>query len=446
MAKILIVDDNPELRFALKEILSAAGHRCLEAQDGIEAQGLVFSSNPDLLISDFQMPRMDGLGLLSWVKKESPRPIILMTAFGNILETHKAFELGADDFFTKPFRNEDILSAVENIMEPIKREREQQSRDENFCRIPIEEFVSADGIKINVHIRLAPNKYIRVAHQGDQIPVDRVDNYRAKGVTFLYAFKNDFYKLVGFNLQINRGLQKSEEFSVEKKTQFLRYTSETVLENLLVNGVEKVSYDQARECVEAYLSLISESDSLFSLLNILNEHSDWLYAHSMGVSLYSVMIAKKMGWSSSMVLFKIGMAGIFHDIGSKEIERSILEKERPTMTQPERQSYETHPTRSKQILEDIKEVPGEIVQIVLDHHENSMGLGYPRKVPRERIHPLSKVIAVADTFCYYAVKNPHYKSFSALQAVEFIEQNHIYELDRTAVAALRKLTDVTTAV
>ncbi|MEK7358488.1 MAG: response regulator [Bdellovibrionota bacterium] len=441
MAKILVVDDFDEMRKALQDILTRDGHSVVAAENGKVARGLFGIAQFDLVISDIQMPHFDGVELLKWIKERATTPVILITGFSHILETEAAFKLGASDFLTKPFRHSEVLDAVRKLVVKEEAPKEEPDLDHQFCSIPIQEFVSSEDTRVNIFVRLSRRKYIRVAHKGDQLPTDRLETYRDRGVTFLYARKEDFASLVDFNLGVARMVKGNERMSAEKRLGFLRYTTETVLENIVVNGIDKKKYGQAKECVQSCLNLVTESDDVVQLLDILNSHANWLYAHSLGVSVYSVMIGRELGWHSTPILFKLSAAGLFHDIGAKEIEHDILDKYRPMLTLEERKLYETHPSRGKEILETLKEMPGEVVTIAYQHHEDMLGTGYPRQLGKLRIHPLARVISVADAFCYQAIKNPHSAGSGAREALVKIAMSGGNSLDTEAIDALRACLD-----
>lgn len=438
MAKIIVVDDDSGLRSALKEILSTEGHAVIEAENGVRARDLILSELPELIISDFQMPVMDGLELLRWTKANTRTPFILMTAFSNILETKRAFDEGADDFFAKPFKNDDILRSVKRWLSKDHKVSSPDSDDE-FCRIPIEDFVSGAEVRINIYIRLSRQKYVRIAHKGDSVAPEQVAGYRTKGVEYLYAPKEEFAVLVGFNLKIAKTLKGATSMSADKRLRFLRYTTETVLENLIVNGIDRASFENAKECMCTYLQVASESPTVVAMLESLNSHADWLYAHSLGVGVYSVMIGTQLGWRSCSTHFKLGMSGLLHDIGLKEVDVEIIDKRRPEFTQQERHLFETHPTRSRDILDAVKEMPGDITHIVWDHHETLVGQGYPRRISGKSIHPLAKIVSVADAFCYRVLNGPNSCNETARQATEFLRSHYLKEFDEKALDALSAL-------
>ena len=116
--KVLLVDDQPELRRFLARYLTRAGFEILEAGDGIAAIALVARNHVDAVLSDVRMPRMDGLELLETLTKLNPRlPVVLMSASDEIAGDRTARPLGAFDFLSKPINPAQLLSAISRAVE-----------------------------------------------------------------------------------------------------------------------------------------------------------------------------------------------------------------------------------------------------------------------------------------------------------------------------------------
>ena len=114
---ILVVDDDHQMRLALKESLTKAGYAVSLAEDG--QQGVdAFKRNPfDLVITDVRMPHKNGLELLTSIKEgTSLVPIILITAYGTITDAVKAIKEGAFDYIQKPFDTEQLIATVERAI------------------------------------------------------------------------------------------------------------------------------------------------------------------------------------------------------------------------------------------------------------------------------------------------------------------------------------------
>jgi signal transduction histidine kinase len=115
--KILVVEDSPEVRANIVDILDANDHKVIEAEDGREALSIIREELPDLIVSDIMMPDMDGYELNAELKKDSftsAIPFIFLTAKSSYDDMRKGMREGADDFLTKPFKSHDLLEAVES--------------------------------------------------------------------------------------------------------------------------------------------------------------------------------------------------------------------------------------------------------------------------------------------------------------------------------------------
>jgi DNA-binding NtrC family response regulator len=125
--KILIVDDEANLRKTLAEILASRGYSVLEADDGSSAIDLLQSETPDLIFSDWKMPQLGGEQLLQFLRSQ-PRlasvPVIVITAFGSSHNAIEAVRLGAYGFVTKPFDLDEILLAAERALDHSSLNRE----------------------------------------------------------------------------------------------------------------------------------------------------------------------------------------------------------------------------------------------------------------------------------------------------------------------------------
>lgn len=116
MKKILLIEDNPDVRENTSEILSLAGYEVSTAQNGRAGVEKAQSEKPDLIICDIMMPELDGFGVLHILNKNvetAAIPFIFLTAKAEKTDMRKGMELGADDYLTKPFDDTDLLNAVE---------------------------------------------------------------------------------------------------------------------------------------------------------------------------------------------------------------------------------------------------------------------------------------------------------------------------------------------
>ncbi|MDZ7292486.1 MAG: sigma-54 dependent transcriptional regulator [candidate division KSB1 bacterium] len=116
--KILIVDDDPELRQLLGDRLAASGYRVLFAENGREGVERVREENPDLVLLDLQMPEMDGMEALAHIRQiNAELPVIMLTAFGTLERAVEAMKRGAYDFLPKPCEPDHLLLVIRKALE-----------------------------------------------------------------------------------------------------------------------------------------------------------------------------------------------------------------------------------------------------------------------------------------------------------------------------------------
>ena len=115
MSKILIIEDQPQMRKNLVTILEMENYEVLSADNGRRGVELASSERPDLILCDVMMPQLDGFGVVQALRAESALatlPVIFLTAKGDKADLRTGMNLGADDYLVKPVAREDLLAAV----------------------------------------------------------------------------------------------------------------------------------------------------------------------------------------------------------------------------------------------------------------------------------------------------------------------------------------------
>ncbi len=114
--KILVVDDTRNVQVMLRDFLTGQDFDVLEAYDGREALDVVHQSSPDLVLLDIMMPNMDGYQFIAQLRRISSIPVIMITAKQQEADIIKGFDLGADDYITKPFRLRELLVRMRAVL------------------------------------------------------------------------------------------------------------------------------------------------------------------------------------------------------------------------------------------------------------------------------------------------------------------------------------------
>ena len=152
---ILVVDDEERMRKLIKDFLTAKGYSILEAEDGEKALQ-VFEQNSekiDLILLDVMMPKLDGWSVLRQIRQTSQIPIIMLTARGEEQDELFGFELGVDEYISKPFSPKILVARVEAIL---KRTQGEQKEVKDYGGIEIDKegrTVTVDGKVLELSLR-----------------------------------------------------------------------------------------------------------------------------------------------------------------------------------------------------------------------------------------------------------------------------------------------------
>ena len=114
--KILVVDDTRNIQLLISDFLGSQDYEVLLASDGVEALEIVRANPIDLILLDIMMPNMDGYQFIVHLRKESDVPVIMITAKQQEADIIRGFDLGADDYITKPFRLRELLVRMRAVM------------------------------------------------------------------------------------------------------------------------------------------------------------------------------------------------------------------------------------------------------------------------------------------------------------------------------------------
>jgi len=121
-ARILVVDDDADVRGLVRALLERSGADVAEACDGREALRLLYDVRPDVVVLDVAMPELDGWQTLERIRDLSQVPVLMLTARDTELEKVRGLQSGADDYVTKPFGRQELLARVEVLLRRAARE------------------------------------------------------------------------------------------------------------------------------------------------------------------------------------------------------------------------------------------------------------------------------------------------------------------------------------
>lgn len=155
-AKILIVEDEADIREGISEYLSETGYEVIEAEDGEEAVKVFNEKNIDLIILDIMIPKLNGFGVLNKVRESSSIPVIMLTAMSDNYTQIMSFDEQADDYITKPFSVVILHKRIEAIL---RRSKAIEDNNNVWKYKDVEvDFLGFSAKKMGVPVDLKPKE------------------------------------------------------------------------------------------------------------------------------------------------------------------------------------------------------------------------------------------------------------------------------------------------
>ena len=292
----------------------------------------------------------------------------------------------------------------------------------DLLSIPIEYIVPNGDLPGDVYFKLSEHNFVVIGRKGTREKFKSLHFYE-KIKNAVYILKSDLRNFSSLKVLSARDAMKNDSNSTLQNVDILSQAMDSVFTSVNELGFTSDALGSTKFIASTVLKIIQDNPKLSTLMDLMNSISTDLVRHSMAVSMVSTLIAQSKGWNNPSILEKIALGAILHDIGLKEYPSEFLSKPRSEYSPEDTAHYQRHAFRGLEILKTIENVPEEVMAIVAEHHENSAGRGYPRAIRDVRLHPFSKIVALADSFCELTFKdsqNPNpVEPDQALHLIEF---------------------------
>lgn len=428
--KILLVDDDPDILSLLKQVLLKEKYQIVQATNGQEAEDVLEQMKVNLVITDVTMPIIDGVELVHWIEEKIKIPTIVMTSHHDLPEVKKLHEEGITHFLNKPLRRLDVLDLVDRIFN--HRDDIIQTNQMEYVSVPIDNFLKDEIFECPIFVRLSNTKYVKIANNTETLNKEQLVKLKEKNVTVLHLTSKDYEKRFENSLE----QAKNVTGKTGQKNQIILNAGKVLTEKIYLEGVSRENFEMAMDYVESSLDSISKNERAMNLLEELNNLGDHFFAHCMGVSTYSVMLAKQLGWTSEETFRLLSLAGIYHDIGFKDSDISIINKDLSELEDDEFKLIQNHPIHGADLVSDLKYFPIEISQVILQHHEACNGEGYPFHLKKDFIFPPARIVYITDMFCDLVLTREGYEPVSIKEALTIMATENLEEMDQYFFKAL----------
>lgn len=257
-------------------------------------------------------------------------------------------------------------------------------------------FISSftEALPFDVHVQRSEGIYTAIYKKNSSHDEAQISRYEAKNILNLFISRGDKLEFENFLI----GLNDLHNYDKKHLLEILKASLELNFEYL----------DFASDDLQTNLELASHNvkNSLYLLENDLQMAMDifkalascsHLLKHSYMVSLFSIVLAKKIGMKTERIMLAIGLGALLHDIGQTRMDQALFTKN--NLNAKDWEEIKDHPQLGLKILDHNNCINTEVRSIIIQHHEQFNGRGYPNRLHNNQIFPPAKIVAIADGFC-----------------------------------------------
>ena len=276
----------------------------------------------------------------------------------------------------------------------------------------------------DVYIKV-DNKFIMFRKEGDPFTSEKFDQFISKGMSTVYVKNEDIMDFLEWisesakkvNEELISEAGEGSREAIEKTAQI----KEVVYETFFDQDLNQENVSKIQENVSDFISNIKEDPITVEAINALAKRNATIADHSVNVANLSVYLAMVMGHGHQFILENVYLGSVFHDYGKAKIPESVLNN---SSNQMYSQAIQDHPEKSVKIISKSKGIPDPVFQIILQHHEQYNGYGYPAGLEGDEIYDLAAIVSIANTFYNVLEDNPSMRhEEKCKKAIKYIEVN-----------------------
>ncbi len=265
-----------------------------------------------------------------------------------------------------------------------------------YISLRVDNFASGIKTPVDLFARTGKNNYVKIYSSGEMPNKAKLLQHSGSTIKYLWVEKEHFSKLTRHNMAIAKLTLESSKYELVQKRRVLSSAAHTVFNEFKGLGVNVQSYAVARELSSYTTRFVDQHNDLSDLLENVTTGSDSLVKHSMAVSAMSLVICRAMDWKNPVTREKLAIGGLLHRIGMIELPKGVLAAPYEELSSELKEQYAEYPQMGSALLHKVGYVSEDVISIVLQHRERPKGKGFPLGLPDARIHPLAKVVGLAE--------------------------------------------------
>ncbi len=402
--KIILVDDEDLIRQLCNIFLenSFEDLKILEASSGNSAIKLLKEhSDIDLVVSDFIMPDGDGGVLYRYIRSNYENlPFLLVTSNDiNHLAGFEKFQSGAsvkELYLRKPISKQSFVKAVSSLLE------RSPELNESYKKIRIYNFWKFNAAECDIYVRLSSEKFVKIISAGSSYTRSDINKYADRQLEYLYIKECDFNAFsvsMASTPFLKLKCKRGECIDVET----VKTTHAMIHELVLSVGLSNSVVDTAEKLSDSIVAFVKKnSAAVRDLLKKAQDAKDYIYDHSYMTSIICCEMVSQMEWNTRDIQNKLCMASLFHDLAISDPTLAMKGDVYPDsingLDDKERDLFLSHTQVMAEKVREVPPFPANVDTVILQHHENVEGTGFPHKLSAQRVSPLVCTFIIAHDF------------------------------------------------
>jgi HD-GYP domain-containing protein (c-di-GMP phosphodiesterase class II) len=282
----------------------------------------------------------------------------------------------------------------------------------------------AGVLPFDVFIRRGEESFTKLFSKGDSADADRLTGYETKkGVEFYFVHQDDYRQYLLYVEQVANSLFSNKQADTNEVVEVVKEMANLTMLELTVNKhVDSRSVAYAVTTIKGCIDVLAnDPKAMFKVFRLLRQHP-YSIKHALTCSVFSLLLAKSMKLKSEKTLTTLGLGSLLHDIGMSMLTFDPEAKDE--LTSEERKELYQHPELGKRMVDSIKGVSPEVQMIIMQHHEQPNGRGYPNGLHDKQIYYLAKIVAIADSFSALISVRPYREeAFTPVKAIEVMVED-----------------------
>lgn len=299
---------------------------------------------------------------------------------------------------------------------------------DKYMKIRLNSLPPATSIPFDLYVSIG-GRFVHYLRAGDKLAALKITTFEKKAPEsfFIMAAERATYQKF-----VRDGLM-SDGLNTKQKALMLRESTMGLVEELFERPDIEGALKDARQVVEDFVEFMDSDASAMANLIGLSSHDFYTYNHSLDVSIYSLGLGQAVGFRGHD-LKELGLGGLFHDIGKRYVPIEIICKQ-GALTETEWREMQKHPQYGLVILSEHK-TPENVMACAFEHHESMQGNGYPQQLAPSQIHPMARVVSVADTYDALTTKRSYNDPMKPTDAISLMSGKLAGRYDPDVIKAL----------